>query len=264
MTVRSTRIRRSALPNRSRSAIPKAAILASRKPAGIDQRPQSEDISEERGIRRFSPPRFNGRIIPVRSPAEIWWEIYPLLAQQIIDDYQIKKGRCVEIGSGDGKLGLELVKRAGLHVYIVDINKDVLEKALSRACDAGLADRTSSIQADVERLPFVNDFADLIVSRGSIFFWNDKPRGLSEIYRVLKAGGVAFVGGGLSRYISEQEREEFIRARTAELKDEQSRKEWERVRSPEYFRQNLRQAGISHFKLIADPPGIWTEIVKEE
>jgi len=38
---------------------------------------------------------------------EIWREIYPLLAKQIIDDYQIKEGRCVEIGSGDGKLGLE-------------------------------------------------------------------------------------------------------------------------------------------------------------
>jgi len=195
---------------------------------------------------------------------EIWRKIHPLLAQQIIDDYQIEEGRCVEIGSGDGKLGLELVKRTALNVYMVDIDKGVLERALSKAYDAGLADRISSIQANVEHLPFVDQFADLVVSRGSIFFWNDKRRGLSEIYRVLKTGGVAFVGGGLSRHISEQEREAFIRARTAELKDEQTRKEWERVRSPEHFRQILRQAGIFHFKLIADPPGIWTEIVKEE
>jgi len=58
-------------------------------------------------------------------------------------------------------------------------------------------------------------------------------------------------------------REEFIRARTAGFKNEQSRKEWERLRSPEYFRQILRQAGISHFKLIFDQPGIWVEMQKE-
>ena len=203
---------------------------------------------------------------------EIFKKIYPLLAKQIIEDYQIKNGRCVEIGSGDGRLGLELAKQTALQFYMVDINGDVLAKARanvpcsgipqSRACSTGLSDRISLIQANVERLPFVDEFADMIVSRGSIFFWNDKPRGLREIYRILKISGVAFVGGGLSRYISEQEREEFIRARTVGLKDEQSRKEWERLRSPEYFRQILRQAGISSFKLILDPPGIWAEIIK--
>jgi len=193
---------------------------------------------------------------------EIWQKIYSLLAGQIIDDYQIKKGGCVEIGSGDGKLGLELAKRTNLRVYMVDINGDVLKKAFSNACDARLSDRISLIQANAERLPFVDDFADLVVSRGSIFFWNDKPRGLREIYRILKTDGVAFVGGGLSRYISEQEREEFIRARTAGLKDEQSRKEWERLRSQKYFRRILRQAGIRSFKLILDRPGLWAEIIK--
>ncbi|HIE27031.1 TPA: class I SAM-dependent methyltransferase [Candidatus Poribacteria bacterium] len=194
---------------------------------------------------------------------EIWQEIYPLLAQQIVDDYKIKEGRCVEIGSGGGKLGLELAKRTVLQIYMVDINGDVLKKALANACEARLSSRISLIQANVEWLPFSDDFADMLVSRGSIFFWNDKPRGLSEIYRILKKDGVAFVGGGLSRYISEQKREEFIRARTAVLKDEQSRKEWERLRSPKYFRQILRQAGIPTFKLIPDPPGLWVEIVKD-
>jgi ubiquinone/menaquinone biosynthesis C-methylase UbiE len=194
---------------------------------------------------------------------EIWRKLYPLLAQQIIDDYQIKKGRCVEIGSGDGKLGLELAKQSALHVYMVDINGGVLKKALSNACDTGLSGRISPIQANVKQLPFVDDFADLVVSRGSIFFWNDKPLGLSEIYRILKTDAVAFVGGGLSRYMPEAERKEFIRARSAELKDEPSRKEWERVRSREHFQQILRQAGIRSFKLIFDPPGRWAEIIKK-
>lgn len=188
--------------------------------------------------------------------------VYPLLARQIIEDYRIERGICVEIGSGDGKLGLELAKLSGLHVYMVDINCDALRRALDNAHEANLSGRITVIPARAEQLPFEECSADLIVSRGSIFFWEDRPKGLREAYRILKPGGVAFIGGGLSRYVSEGERRGFIKARMAALKDEESRREWMRLRSPQYFREILRQAGIKDFKLIVDPPGIWVEIWK--
>ena len=189
-------------------------------------------------------------------------KVYRLLARQIIEDYRIERGICVEIGSGDGKLGLELAKLTELHIYMVDINCDALRRALRNAHEANLSGRITVIPARAEQLPFAEGSADLVVSRGSIFFWEDRPRGLREAYRILKPGGVAFVGGGLSRYVSEEERREFVRARMAALKDEESRREWMRLRSSLYFRRILHQAGIQDFKLIADPPGIWVEIWK--
>jgi len=189
-------------------------------------------------------------------------KVYRLLARQIIEDYRIERGICVEIGSGDGKLGLELARLTELHIYMVDINCDALRRALRNAHEANLSGRITVIPARAEQLPFAEGSADLVVSRGSIFFWEDKPRGLREAYRILKPGGVAFVGGGLSRYVSEEERREFVRARMAALKDEESRREWMRLRSSLYFRRILHQAGIQDFKLIADPPGIWVEIWK--
>jgi len=189
-------------------------------------------------------------------------KVYRLLARQIIEDYRIEKGICVEIGSGDGKLGLELARLTKLHIYMVDINCDALRRALRNAHEANLSGRITVIPARAEQLPFAEGSADLVVSRGSIFFWEDRPRGLREAYRILKPGGVAFVGGGLSRYVSEEERKEFVRARMAALKDEESRREWMRLRSSLYFRRILHQAGIQDFKLIADPPGIWVEIWK--
>jgi len=189
-------------------------------------------------------------------------KVYRLLARQIIEDYRIERGICVEIGSGDGKLGLELAKLTELHVYMVDIDGNALKGALRNALGANLSGRITVIPARAEQLPFEECSADLIVSRGSIFFWEDRPKGLREAYRILKPGGVAFIGGGLSRYVSEGERRGFIKARMAALKDEESRREWMRLRSPQYFREILRQAEIQDFKLIADPPGIWVEIWK--
>ncbi|HEX29868.1 TPA: class I SAM-dependent methyltransferase, partial [Candidatus Poribacteria bacterium] len=68
-------------------------------------------------------------------------KVYRLLARQIIEDYRIERGICVEIGSGDGKLGLELARLTELHIYMVDINCDALRRALRNAHEANLSGR---------------------------------------------------------------------------------------------------------------------------
>ena len=52
---------------------------------------------------------------------------------------------------------------------------------------------------DAESMPFEDNFADLIVSRGSMFFWNDQTKVFKEIYRVLKPNGMAYIGCGLEQ-----------------------------------------------------------------
>jgi len=126
------------------------------------------------------------------------YPVYPLIAQQILDDYGIREGVCLDIGSGPGYLGIELAKITRLEMRFVDTEPEVLEKAKENA--AGLDNILEFTQADVCNLPFEDRFADLIISRGSLWFWEDQVKGLQEIYRVLKDGAVAFVGGGLGRY----------------------------------------------------------------
>lgn len=126
--------------------------------------------------------------------------VYPLIAQQILDDYGVSEGTCLDIGTGPGFLGIELAKITRLEMYFVDISKAAMADARKNVAGCGLDNPVHFLEADVGGLPFDADFADLVISRGSLWFWPDQVKALREIHRVLKKGKVAFVGGGLGRY----------------------------------------------------------------
>ncbi|WP_205739248.1 class I SAM-dependent methyltransferase [Halocella sp. SP3-1] len=92
--------------------------------------------------------------------------IYPLIAQQFLDDYQVFEGKCLDIGTGPGYLGVELAKITNLEMYFVDIDPEALEKARLSAAAGELANTIHFVEADVCRLPFEDDYADFIMSRG--------------------------------------------------------------------------------------------------
>jgi len=54
--------------------------------------------------------------------------VYPVLARQIVDDYGITTGICLDIGTGPGYLGLEIAKITKVIVYLADIDEKVLEE----------------------------------------------------------------------------------------------------------------------------------------
>jgi ubiquinone/menaquinone biosynthesis C-methylase UbiE len=127
--------------------------------------------------------------------------VYAPLAEQIVRDFDLgrKEGVAIDLGSGPGTLIIELCKRTQLHWINADINPRNFAYFYEQAEKHGFGCRVSAIMADARSLPFHDDYADFIVSRGSFHFWKDKVQAFREIYRVLKPGASAYIGRGFSR-----------------------------------------------------------------
>jgi len=139
--------------------------------------------------------RFNRSATTTLAP------VYPYLAEYLVGKFDLarKPGIGIDVGSGPGNLVIELARRSKAMYWInADINPHFFAYFYESARAAKLCHRVGAVFADAQRLPFRDDYADVVVSRGSFQFWEDKKSGFAEIYRVLKPGGVAFIGRGFS------------------------------------------------------------------
>lgn len=122
--------------------------------------------------------------------------IYPVIAKQIVDKCKITKGNCIDVGCGSGPLSIMLAKITDLDIYALDVSTKAIGLLKDKIETEGLSKRIKPMLNDAESMPFDDGFADLIVSRGSMFFWNDQAKAFKEIYRVLKPNGMAYIGCG--------------------------------------------------------------------
>ncbi len=136
--------------------------------------------------------------------------MYPVLAEQLVEDFGVRQGVAVDVGGGGGSLAMALARITELTVYMVDINPAAARLCGLRVDEAGLTGRVIPLEGDVVDLPLRTRLANLVVSRGSIFFWPDQLAGLLECYRILAPGGVACVGGGFPRALDPALREDLV------------------------------------------------------
>ncbi len=158
----------------------------------------AQDIQESPSYPQFTEEetaQFNLTAKTVLAPA------YPYLAEDIVNRFGIqdKRGIGIDIGGGPGDLVLELCQQASAFYWInTDINTCFSRFLFQGAHEKQCTDRIGFVFADAHFLPFRDNYADVIVSRGSLQFWKDREQVFAEIYRVLRPGGHAFVGRGFS------------------------------------------------------------------
>jgi len=101
--------------------------------------------------------------------------------------------RVLDVASGSGDLALALAVRVGREgeIWATDVNRKMLERGRDRLLDAGVM--TPAVQCDGERLPFPAAYFDCVTVAFGLRNMTHKGAALSEMARVLKAGGRAVV-----------------------------------------------------------------------
>ena len=178
--------------------------------------------------------------------------------KQIIEDYGVLEGVGVDVGCGTAIFAIELCRRSNLKIYALEKEKAICKVARMNIEKELLTDRIIPVLGDAHKMPFKNEVADFIISRGSYHCWEDKVRVFKEINRILKKGGIALVGGGFGRYVTD---EEFKRMKS--LRDRSLGEAAKAYSSHDKLREVIRKAGISNFRVNYDRAGFWAEIRKQ-
>ncbi len=192
----------------------------------------------------------------------IFAPIYPEIAGQIKSMHKITTGICIDLGAGPGALSICLAKITDLHLYAVDKSPHAFSIATQNIKDAGLDDRITPVKSDIVNMPFENNFADLMISRGSIFFWQDMAGAFKEIYRVLKPGGETHIGGGFGT----SELKKAIFEEMAQRKDgfEDRSKKRGSPENMKRIKEALDETLPGQYRMTQSDIGFWIYITKEK
>ena len=177
---------------------------------------------------------------------------YPYVVQDILGFCKPQKGFWVDLGAGRGQVAIPLIEATGNPVVMLDPEREAMVEGLEIAREKDIEDRLLAVVGVAEAMPFPDNTVDLVVSRGSIFFWDDRVKGLQEVYRVLRPGGKAYIGGGAGSGYPKWAVEKLIQGRREKMQGEEAEK-WKRfveLRRPEQMTQWAEQAGLPQFEVM--------------
>lgn len=99
----------------------------------------------------------------------------------------------LDIATGTGDFAIAATKINGVTVTGIDISEGMLKVGQKKIEKKRLSDRIELIKADSEDLPFEDNSFDVAVVGFGVRNFENLEKGLSEIVRVLKPGGVFFI-----------------------------------------------------------------------
>jgi ubiquinone/menaquinone biosynthesis C-methylase UbiE len=122
-----------------------------------------------------------------------------MLANRFIADYAITEGMALLVCGSDGDLQQAMqqgfVERTNLEITALYPSEKVVAAAEKRIEEARLSGRITCKMGTLVDLPFDEGSFDLVAGVGPILIWDHREKKMQEIYRVLRPGGAALVGG---------------------------------------------------------------------
>ena len=96
----------------------------------------------------------------------------------------------LDIATGTGDLAINLAKTGAKNIIGLDISEGMLSVGRKKIVEKSLGNRIELMQADSEALPFEENSFDAVTVAFGVRNFEHLEKGLSEILRVLKPGGV--------------------------------------------------------------------------
>jgi ubiquinone/menaquinone biosynthesis C-methylase UbiE len=186
----------------------------------------------------------------------LWKRIYPHLASWVLETCGKDSGFVLELGPFSGGIALALARlRPRFKIVIADKSSEVVGYFEEEILHSGLSGKIKIIQSQLDCLPFDDSKFDVILFRGAFFFLNNMMHCLRETVRVLKRGGMAFVGGGYGKKTPKELIEE-IANESRELNNKLGR-----VRvSIDKVKEIIHRANVTDMCTIEEVGGLWVLI----
>jgi ubiquinone/menaquinone biosynthesis C-methylase UbiE len=200
-------------------------------------------------------PTYNEVALGVNAP------IYAYYAERIAERTGIADGYCLDVGCGGGYLGLALARITALDLIFFDQSPAMLACAEENIVHFGCQTRARTLLGRVQAIPLADGAIDLVISRGSLPFWDDLPAAFDEIHRVLRPGGQAYIGGGLGDPGQRAELERQLQLRHPEWGRKDRRPP---QRANQEYGDALKAAGIDPFLVRRSDEGLWITFRKNE
>ncbi len=111
----------------------------------------------------------------------------------IIDEMNIsQKTKILDVGFGNGYLEKLIIRKTPCSITGIDISEDMVSKA-TEANRKYVASGNMKFQlGDCCDLSFKDRSFDVVTTMNTIYFWSDTAKGMAEISRVLKDGGIFY------------------------------------------------------------------------
>ncbi|WP_430613908.1 bifunctional demethylmenaquinone methyltransferase/2-methoxy-6-polyprenyl-1,4-benzoquinol methylase UbiE [Flavobacterium sp. JP2137] len=101
-----------------------------------------------------------------------------------------KPERVLDIATGTGDLAILMAETPAKEIIGLDISEGMLEVGRQKIAEKKLNDRIQMILGDSENLPFEDNYFDAITVAFGVRNFETLEKGLAEIFRVLKPGGI--------------------------------------------------------------------------
>jgi len=120
---------------------------------------------------------------------DIWWRRRAISAIERL----INPSKILDVATGTGDMAIASLRLKPDSVIGIDISSKMLEKGIQKVTRKKVADRITLFQAPSESIPFPEGSFDVAMSSFGVRNFSDVDKGLSEMYRILRDGGVIMV-----------------------------------------------------------------------